>query len=84
MSLTEVSEPPDQGYGVTQPSPASLTLQSSEDLKKTPLLSLSEYVFGTYHAPGMVVGAGDEAVNNTGPFFCLMELTLQWGNLGNK
>ena len=78
MSLTETFEHPDPGYGVVPLSPVSLTLQNKTS---TPL---SEYVFGTYHVPGIVVGAGDGSVNNTGPFPAFVELTLQWGDLNNK
>lgn len=32
----------------------------------------------------MVLGAGHKAAINTSPFPALLELTLQWGELGNK
>lgn len=78
-SLTEVSGPPDPGHGVAPPSLASLTLPNSETLTKLPLLYLSEYAFGTYYVPGMVLGAEGGAVSNRNPASALMELTLQWG-----
>lgn len=84
VSLTEVSGPPDPGYGVAPPSLASLTLQSSETLTELPLLYLSEYAFGTYYVPGMVLGAEGGAVNNTNPASALMELTLEWNWATNK
>lgn len=78
-SLTKVSGPPDPGYGVAPSSLPSLTVLSSETLTKLPLLYLSEYAFGTYCVPGMVLGAKGGAMSNTNPASALMELTLQWG-----
>lgn len=78
-SLTKVSGPPDPGYGVAPSSLPSRTVLSSETLTKLPLLYLSEYAFGTYCVPGMVLGAKGRAMSNTNPASALMELTLQWG-----